>query len=328
MAQLAVPAAPPLARPVRGAARTHVRLLVNPRASRLREGEADAVTRALRARFSVTASVTEAEGHATQLAREAAAGGYDLVAVLGGDGTVSQAAGGLVHAPAAMACLPAGVTNVFARSLGTPRDPVAAAARLVRLAGDGRLRARTVDVGTANGRHFLYTSGVGFTAAMAATADRVPERKARLGQLHFAGAAVSEIAGRYLRDPPRMRVQGAGLDEEGMTVVVQNCHALTYFGPRQIRLSDAAGLDTGSLSVMLLRRARPLELASVVLRLLSGRANAVASHPQVAARPRLEAVTVSSVDGDALPLDADGEYLGAFPRIEYGVEPGALRVVG
>ena len=312
---------------MRGAARTHVCLLVNPHASRLREGQPEAVTRALRARFAVTAAVTEAAGHATELAREAAEAGYDLVAVLGGDGTVSQAAGGLVHAPAPMACLPAGVTNVFARSLGTPRDPVAAAARLTGLAAAASLSPRTVDVGTANGRHFLYTSGVGFTAAMAATADQVPERKARLGQLHFAGAAASEIAGRYLRNPPLMRVRGAGLDEEGMTLVVQNCHALTYFGPRQIRLSEAAGLNTGTLSLMLLRRARPLELASVVLRLLSGRDNAVARHPQVAAGPRLDGVRVTSVDGHALPLDADGEYLGAFARIDYGVLPGALTVI-
>ena len=312
---------------VRGAQRTHVHLLVNPRASRFRERDVDSVKRTLGTRFAVTATVTEATGHATEIARSAAESGYDLVAVLGGDGTVSQAAGGLVGSPVPMTCLPNGVTNVFARSLGTPRDAVAAAAHLVHLAERGPLEPRTVDVGTANGRHFLYTSGVGFTAAMAATADRVPERKARLGQLHFAGAAASEILGRYLRDPPLMRVSGAGLDERGVSVVVQNCHALTYFGPRQIRLSEAAGLDTGGLSLMLLRRSRPLDLVGVVSRLLSGRPDAVARHPRVVARPKLRELSVTAVDGGTLPLDADGEYLGAFERVEYGIEPAALRVI-
>jgi diacylglycerol kinase family enzyme len=323
------PVAPDRPRIVPGAARTHLRLLVNPLASRFRESDREAVTRALRPRFAVSSALTEAAGHATELARAAAEEGYDVVAVLGGDGTVSQAAGGLVGAPTPMACLPAGVTNVFARSIGTPRDPVAAAARLAELAEQGRLDARAVDVGTANGRHFLYTAGVGFTAAMAETADRAPERKATLGQLHFAAAAFSEIGGRYLRNPPRMRVRGAdGLDEEGVTVVLQNCHALTYFGPRQIRLSDAAGLQTGGLSLTLLRRSRPLDVASVIARLLSGRTNAVARHPHVAARPMLAAVTVDSVGGEPLPLDADGEFLGSFRRVAFGVEPAALRVVG
>jgi diacylglycerol kinase family enzyme len=321
-------AAPALSRRVPDATRTHVRVLVNPSASRLRERDVGAVIDALRARFTVTTARTEAAGHATALAREAADAGCGVVAVLGGDGTVSQAASGLVGSPTAMACLPAGVTNVFARSLGIPNDPVRAATHLVRLAEGGRLRARAVDVGTVNGRHFLYTSGVGFTATMAEAAERAPERKARLGQLHFALAGVSEIAGRYLRDPPRMRVQSGDLDEEGVTVIVQNCRALTYFGPSQIRLSAAAGLETGGLSLTMLQSARPLDVASVILQLLSGRATRLAEHRAVAARPMLREATVTPVDGGGpLPVDADGEYLGAFEQVAFGVQPGALRVV-
>ena len=320
-------AAPALSPRVRGAARTHVRLLVNPGASRFRERDVTAAAAALGDRFTVTTAWTEAGGHATALAREAAEAGYELVAVLGGDGTVSQAASGLVGTPTAMACLPAGVTNVFARSIGTPNDPVRAAARLVERARGGLPPWRAVDVGTVNGRHFLYTAGVGFTATMAETAERAPDRKARLGQVHFALAGVSEIARRYLRDPPRMRVRGGGLDEEAVTAVVQNCHALTYFGPRAVRLCEEAGLDTGGLSLMVLRRARPADVAGVVLRLLSGRTAGMAKMGAVAARPMLREATVSAVDGGRLPVDADGEYLGAFEQVVFGVEPGALRAV-
>ena len=129
--------------------------------------------------------------------------GCDVVAALGGDGTVSQAASGLVGPPTAMACLPAGVTNVFARAIGTPRDPLAAAAGCAERERAGPLVVRSVDVGTVNGHHFLYTAGVGFTAAMAETAERAPDRKASLGQLHFAAAGIAEIVRRYLRNPPR-----------------------------------------------------------------------------------------------------------------------------
>ena len=136
------------------------------------------------------------------------------MAVLGGDGTVSQAASGLVGSPTPMTCLPAGVTNVFARSIGTPRDPLAAARRLAERERPGALAVRAVDVGTVNDRHFLYTAGVGFTAAMAETAERAPDRKARLGQLHFAAAGIAEIGAALPAPPARMRVEaGDGFDE-------------------------------------------------------------------------------------------------------------------
>jgi diacylglycerol kinase family enzyme len=317
-------AEPLLLDPVRAPGRLHVRLIVNPTVSRLREGHVEAVTRALEPSFFVSSAHTEGPGHATELAREAAEEGCAVVAVLGGDGTVSQAASGLVGAQTAMACLPAGVTDVFARAIGTPRDPVAAAERLAAMREPP---VRSVDVGTVNGRHFLCTAGVGFTATMARAAERTPERKASLGQLHFAAAGVSEILGRYLRNPPRMRILAEDFEAEGVTAIVQNCRALTYFGPREIRLCDAAGLDTAELSVTSLRRGRPAVVANVVARLLLGRADAVARHGDVDAAPGVREVLVTPLDGGPLPLDADGEYLGEYDRVEFGVEPGALRVV-
>jgi serine/threonine protein kinase HipA of HipAB toxin-antitoxin module len=108
--------------------------------------------------------------------------------------------------------------------------------------------------------------------------------------------------------------------------VVQNCRALTYLGPREIRASAGAALDSGALSLTLLRRSRPHDMASVLVSLFLGRAAAVLRHPQVDGVARLQAATVTSVDGDPLPLDADGEFLGLHSRVTYGVRPGALRV--
>ena len=194
-----------------GVRRTHLRLLVNPFVSRLDDVTAEAVTRCLGTGFAVSVVHTEAPGHATALAREAAEAGYDLVAAVGGDGTVSEAASGLVGSPTPLACVPAGVTNVFARAIGMPREPVEAARRLVEHERAGRLPVRAVDVGTVNGHHFLYTAGVGFTAAMAETAERRPDRKARRGQFHFAATGLAEIGRRYLRRPPQMEIEAEGL---------------------------------------------------------------------------------------------------------------------
>lgn len=300
------------------------RLIVNPTASGLGGSVADRVAAALAQGFALEMVRTEARGHATTLAREAAARGLEVVVVLGGDGTVSEAADGLAGTPAALAPLPAGVTNVFARILGSGGDPVDAA----RALAVGTPIARAVDLGLVNGRHFLFSSGVGLSAAIMAEAESAPARKASLGQLHFTAAAASVIARRYLRDPPRLRVSAAdGRACEGITVVTQNADVLTYFGPQGIRVAAGAGLGTGSLSLTVLHGARVRDVPNVLGRLLTGRAAAVVAHPLVTALPAVAAATVVSPGGSRLPVEADGEYLGDHAEVTYGIAPRALRVL-
>jgi diacylglycerol kinase family enzyme len=111
-----------------------------------------------------------------------------------------------------------------------------------------------------------------------------------------------------------------------VTVVVQNAHALTYFGTRAVRACGVAALDSGAISLTLLRRARPADVAAVLGRLLSGRPN-VGRHRQVDRFAAVGEATVVSADGAPLPLEADGEFLGEYHAIRFGVAPGALRVL-
>ena len=78
------------------------------------------VVLALQGRFEVDAVDTEAPGHATELCREAAHEGYDVIVAFGGDGTVNEAANGLAGSPTPLCCLPGGSANVFAKMLGIP----------------------------------------------------------------------------------------------------------------------------------------------------------------------------------------------------------------
>ena len=304
--------------------RTQLLLLVNPRATRADVDALAAAVRALRGAFTVTTAYTESRGHATQLAREAARDGFAIVAAAGGDGTFSETAQGLAGSETALACLPTGCTNVFARSIGGLRRALPAAERLAAQERAGVTSARAVDLGTVNGRHFLSMSGVGFSASMTAAADAIPDRKARFGQLHFAAAAAGELARRYLSDPPSMHVEAGGRTATGLTAVIQNSRTLTYFGPREIRACDAAALDSGAISLTLLQRARPRDVPPVVMRLITRR---VADHRHVESFASVSGATIVSADRRPLPVEADGEYLGEFHRLEFGVAPGALRVV-
>src|ERR671912_1976787 len=108
-----------------------VLLLVNSSASSVTPRSRVVIQKALSADHDVTLAETSRRGHATRLAQGAAADGVDVVVVLGGDGTLNEAANGLAGTETALAPLPGGSTNVFARTLGIADDPVEATGQLL-----------------------------------------------------------------------------------------------------------------------------------------------------------------------------------------------------
>src|SRR3712207_9500039 len=73
---------------------------------------------ALSSRYEVTSFDTQRQGHATELTREAAREGYDVVVAFGGDGTLNEAANGLAGTGVPLTHLPGGSTNVFCKKIG------------------------------------------------------------------------------------------------------------------------------------------------------------------------------------------------------------------
>jgi diacylglycerol kinase family enzyme len=283
------------------------------------------VVYALQGRYDVEAIDTKAQGHATELCREAAEAGYDVVVAFGGDGTVNEVANGLAGTNTPITCLPGGATNVFCRTLGIPGDVVDATEHLLLMAD--AFSPRRVDTGLVNGRHFVFASGIGLDASVVERVDAHPYRKARFGEWYFTWAAISSFNKTYLVKPPRMNVEVNGETVDAVTVIVQNSDPFTYFGTRPIRVCEGAGLDTGTIALAVLRRATLLEMPTLIPRLFSGRSGTVTGHRQVQGFDPLHRFTVTSADGKALPVEADGDFLGSFEHVEYGVAPRSLAVV-
>ncbi|MEX1140771.1 MAG: diacylglycerol kinase family protein [Thermoleophilaceae bacterium] len=300
-------------------------VIVNPYATTVSDRLRNLVVYALESRYDVEAVDTERRDHATQICREAAGEGYDVVTAFGGDGTVNEAANGLVGSSTPLTCLPGGATNVFHRTLGIPGDVVDATEHLLALADD--FRPRRVDVGHVNGRAFVFSAGVGLDASVVERVDAHPRLKARLGEWYYSWAALSAFNRRYLLNPPRMRVTIDGEAVDGVTVVAQNSDPFTFFGSRPIRVCGGAGLDTGSLSVSVLRRAAPVDLPTLIPRLLSGRSTTVARHRQIGGFPEVAEALVESADSRPLPVQVDGDYIGDHDSIRFSAAPGALTVV-
>jgi diacylglycerol kinase family enzyme len=300
-------------------------VIVNPYATTVSDRLKNLVVYALQSRYAVEAIDTEKRDHATQICREAAREGYDVVVAFGGDGTVNEAANGLVGSDTPLSVLPGGSTNVWCRTLDIPNDVVDATEHLLRMADD--FRPRRVDVGRANDRYFVFGSGIGLDASVVERVDAHPYRKARLGYWYYTYAAVSTFTRRYLLNAPRLRVSAGGRSVEAVTVVVQNSDPFTYFASRPIRICERAGLDTGTLSLAALKRATLLEMPTLIPRIFSARPETVLRHRQVESLPDTREAVVESLDGEAFPVEVDGDFIGEETLVRYAVHPLALAAV-
>ena len=112
--------------------------------------------RLLEQHYACHLEMTKAPGHATELAYAAAQSGAETVLAIGGDGTAVEVARGLIGTPAALGVIPAGTGNDFFKTLGLPKDPLAALDFVLAHP------ARDTDVGDVNGRPFLNEIGTGF----------------------------------------------------------------------------------------------------------------------------------------------------------------------
>ena len=299
-------------------------VIVNPYATTVSDRLKNLVVYALRGRYDVHAVDTEARDHATELCRQAADEGYDVVVAFGGDGTVNEAANGLIGSDTPLCCLPGGRANVYCRMLGIPTDVVDATEHLLGMAHDWN--PRRVDVGRVNQRHFLFSSGVGLDASVVEVVDAHPRLKARLGEWYYTWAAVTTFNRRYLIRPPRLRAELGGDTVEGVTAIVQNAHPYTYFGDRAVRMAEGAALDSGDLAAIVLRRANPLDVPSISWRALSGRAHLV-RHRHVHGYRGLAELRITSQDDRALPLQVDGDYIGDVDEAVFTCVPNGILVV-
>jgi diacylglycerol kinase family enzyme len=90
---------------------------------------------------------------------------------------------------------------------------------------------------------------------------------------------------------------------------------------------EPAGLNMGSLSVGVLKKATALELPTLIPRLLSGSARTVMRHRQVEPLLELQGARVEAIDDRPFPVQVDGDFIGEFTEVEFGVAPGGLLAV-
>lgn len=274
-------------------------------------GERAAVKKALQA-AGVSAQVQWLDGKAIRKAAEAAlAAGADVVVAGGGDGTISCVAGALAGTKAALAVLPLGTLNHFARDLGIPAD-LTEAAKLIA-AG----RSRKVDVAEVNGRTFINNSSIGVYPLMVNDREAQQNRLGRRKRLAMAIAAFRTLV--------RFSSRRLTLTANDHTAQVET--PLLFVGNNAYRLEmPGAGtrerLDGGCLFVTVLRRKSRWGFCAATLRSLVGRRRPI----DVA---QLDDVKHLRVDSSrrALTISLDGETALMETPLDYRIRPKALKVI-
>ena len=293
-------------------------LIANPIATRMAPGLRERAVETLRGHGLEDVLVTEHGGHAAELARHAAHGGAALVVVMGGDGTTNEVAGTLAGSDTALATLPAGSTNVFARALGWPHPadralPVLVEAltrptyRTVRL---GRVQAGVTD------RVFCVNAGVGTDAETVHLVEARPWIKTRFRNVGVGAAAVVTAA-RGARTPPALSVTVDGAPPFDAAAVIAACGApFAFFRNRPLDL--VPGADFGDrLRWIAVHTSRLASVAAVGVGALRGGRHL--DRPDVTDGWAAHAVAVEATHPTA--LQADGEPLGWHTSVVFSPGP-------
>jgi diacylglycerol kinase family enzyme len=300
-----------------------VLLLVNSSASSVTARSRVVIQKALSADHDVTLAETSRRGHATRLAQGAAATGTEVVVVLGGDGTLNEAANGLAGSSCALAALPGGSTNVFARTIGLPNDPIEATGALLdALARDSIER---VGLGSVNGRYFLFHVGMGFDAAVVAQVERRAGLKRYAGHPLFVYAGFDTWIRHYDRSRPRFAVHHADgtVVDDAYFAICLNTNPYTYLGNRPLSLAPEATLDRGLALITLRTLAFGKTMRIIGSALAGGRHLRTSRHTEH--RTDLTSLVVTGYG--PFPYQVDGDHLGDTERLEIRHEPDVLDLV-
>ncbi|MCS7060536.1 MAG: diacylglycerol kinase family lipid kinase [Anaerolineae bacterium] len=308
-----------------------LRIIVNPAAARGRAGKTAAQLRALIETDHSTAHIewtyTERPGHAVELTRQAGESGCEVVAVMGGDGTVHEVANGLMQidrlSRPALAIVPIGSGNDFVSGAELWQDPLTALQRTVQ-ACNGGLTTRWLDLGyvqdnRGRSEYFVNVIGIGLDASVAWHAQHMPGLS---GFAMYFAALMRTLTNNYGAIPISL-----GIDDElevrkpVLMIAIAN-------GTREgggFKITPAARIDDGELDLAMIGPVSRVRLLQLIPDVMAG---THARHPEITLRRirrihlRSEHPLLSHFDGEIFSWHGQG-----VREMLISVEPAAVKLV-
>lgn len=231
-------------------------------------------------------------GQATELARQAARSGFDVVVNCGGDGTLSEIIDGVMDTEVAVGSLPGGTANLWAREIGISRRLRVAALQLASA------ERRRVDVGhmTINGRHgqyFMLMAGLGLDGAVIQRVSK-PLKNA-IGPAAVGLAAVQALP-KFRAIPVQVTLNDTQWEGRVSQIVIGNTRRYGAF----TRVTPDAFIDDGQLDVCLITASSVLSAGRQFASLL------VNQRPSPASAEYYRASSITVRAPTTLPMEIDG----------------------
>ena len=266
--------------------------------------------------WQVSFRETSGPGDATTFAREAVVTGCRAVFVAGGDGTVSEAAHGLVGSNVALGVLPTGVGNVWALEMGIPtpspmrRHPLLDAAEVL-----AKGEIHRIDLGKAGQRHFLLWAGIGLDAEVTERMEPRDRPAKRLGALAYVVAAVL-VAKDYRGTRTRVEIDGRSINTRCILVLINNAQLYA----KLVRVAAEAYLYDGLLDVCIFKGSNLASTVHHAVKVFTRRH----LHDPLVEYYQCKKVSISTAS--PLLVQVDGDPIGTTP-MEFEIIPQALNVI-
>jgi diacylglycerol kinase (ATP) len=245
-------------------------------------------------------------GHARELAREAAASDT-RIAVIGGDGTISEAIDGIVNSGVELGIVSMGTGNDLARSLGIPFNSLEAA---VAVACTGK--PKRIDVGWERDRHFATSLGLGFPAAVVEERNRIRWLKGSAAFFFAVYRAIRWLHPFWLQ----LELDDRSIEIECTIVLVQN----TPYCGGGFMIAPEAEVDDGLLDVVVIKPIGKMDLMLNFPKVYRGRH---LDHPSFSVY-RSRQVRIHSAE--PLRKTFDGDIYGTAP-VEARALPRAIKLI-
>ncbi|GIV38102.1 MAG: hypothetical protein KatS3mg032_2481 [Cyclobacteriaceae bacterium] len=248
---------------------------------------------------------TQKRNHACQLAREAA-GRFDAIIAVGGDGTVNETARGLLHSATPMGIIPTGSGNGLARHLGIPMN-CPAAARLIF-----NSVPVNIDTFTVNGQTGVNVAGLGFDGHVAGLFSARTKR----GLWGYTALIIRDFL-HYQPVPVTARMQGHTITSNLFILAIANS---SQYG-NKASIAPSASLTDHYLNLVQVKKIPLLHIPPFVFRLFTRK---LSNNRYYSCTPCRSANIELP---HPVPYHIDGEACGRARRFEIRIQPSSLRVL-
>ncbi|MDP3995860.1 MAG: diacylglycerol kinase family lipid kinase [bacterium] len=252
--------------------------------------------------------------------------GYDVLAVIGGDGTLNEVANGLSGSQIPVLVIPSGSGNDFAKALRIPRK----VEEILDLIENGQIHS--VDLGRVNGRIFVNIFGVGVVAEVVRSAENLKNGLPFLPKvLLYLIALLRQLCSRI--NYPHVfleKSRNATVCQETIGRVTLLMVSNGYSCGGIFKLAPDADLEDGLLDICFIKKTSRWRILRFLGKVIAGTHLSLHEVEKDADNklPKASHFVICSMDGTNIPCQMDGDLLPARKRYEIFILPGYLRVFG